>query len=229
MNDNLDIHAYADNQLDAQTRAQIEAALAENGSLKREYDDICQMKQLVSKLETEDCSALWKKCSGRLDEIDRASRVQRFVSKNAWSLCAVFAIAIIGAGVMNRIKPTQVTASDAAYAASSIPLGSGGQRTLERLPLPEEQRMVDGGRSQMNDGVGIERYEFIDNSGRFTLVRAVGAQVTGCHDLGEGFAQTMCNSLPAIVWADGADSWIVIANRDVESLRALAAELRQRL
>lgn len=228
MNDITNIHALADNELDAETKQMVEASLSSDPAARREFEAVCALKAVMSRVDPTECDAVWKKCTKRLDELDKSRKVEGLVTRNAWALCAVFAVAILGAGVMNKMRPTVLPAADAAYAASSIPLGNAEARYLEQLPVPKDQRVIDGGRMEMN-GVLLERYELVDGRGALTLLHAVGAQISGCSDIGGGFEKSIYNGRPAIIWADSGGTWILISDRDTGSLISAAAVLRERL
>ncbi len=103
MSDWMEIHALADGELSGESKRLAEAKLAASSELRAEFDAVLALKStLKAKCQDEASEALWSACSARLDEIDRTRRVERFVGKYAWGLCAVFFAVILSAGVMNR-------------------------------------------------------------------------------------------------------------------------------
>ena len=105
MKDILQLHALADNQLDPNEAAQVQAALQKDPELMAEYHAVLSIKDcLQSKVSSVTCDETWRTCVGRLNEIDRTRRVEGFVGRYAWALCGVFFLFIVYGGISNRGK-----------------------------------------------------------------------------------------------------------------------------
>ena len=77
MIDPLELHAYADGQLDKADRDRVARQLETDAASKAELDSIVALKQFVSaKCEAVECKEEWRKCVGRLNELDKSKRAE---------------------------------------------------------------------------------------------------------------------------------------------------------
>jgi anti-sigma factor RsiW len=115
------LHAYADGELTGAERTEVEAALKADPAAAAELVAIRNTKTFVAKnLRTSECEDVWKACCGRLDEIDKTKRVEGFVSKYAWGLCALFLCVILAGGVLRKLNPNTVRTGQVASYVSGL-------------------------------------------------------------------------------------------------------------
>jgi hypothetical protein len=120
------LHAYCDGELSPAERAQIEATLKQDAQAVVELQAIRHTKELISSnVRPMNDEALWRQCVGRLDEIDKTKKVEGFVSRYAWGLCAVFLFVILGGGVLHKMNPNSVRAGQVASYVSGMGLTGG--------------------------------------------------------------------------------------------------------
>jgi hypothetical protein len=101
MIDRLDLHALADGELDKAQAKELRNALKEDRQAQAEYDLILNCKELLKtkavRHESEDC---WRACQKRLAEMDKANRVESYVGRYAWAMCAALFVLILGSRFM---------------------------------------------------------------------------------------------------------------------------------
>ncbi|MFN8220107.1 MAG: hypothetical protein U0S12_15640 [Fimbriimonadales bacterium] len=232
MNENLELHALADGALDADAQAQIAREVGESAELQRELSSIHAVKGALSKCESHDCAKLWKSCQARLDEVDRAKRVQNIVGRYAWALCSIFFVFIVGAAMLNRSKPSTVGANDLAYMASSVPLASGQSgRYLEKLGsdapnvTPDRIDILGSGEGFVN-GYHVVAYDLRDDQGRMKLMMANVGEVTDCESTMGCYKMFRMGDANAVVWYDNGWSVTLIGNRSREDLCKVAETIK---
>lgn len=121
MSDWLDIHALADGELSAEEKARTEARLKDCDESRREYEAVHGLKGLLrTKLPTHTCDQTWSRCQGRLKELEQKRRVERFVTRNAWGLCAGIFALMIGGAWMNRLDASEVRTGDVARMVAGV-------------------------------------------------------------------------------------------------------------
>jgi anti-sigma factor RsiW len=110
----LDLHALADGELDKGEAKLLREALRDDPQAQAEYEVILNFKEMVVQQsvrhEAEDC---WKACQVRMNEIDRSRRVESFVGRYAWAMCAVFFVLILGSRFMvNDVRGASARTAD---------------------------------------------------------------------------------------------------------------------
>ncbi|MBI3721272.1 MAG: hypothetical protein HY248_01860, partial [Fimbriimonas ginsengisoli] len=103
MIDPLKIHALADAELSKEDAEALAHEIAKCRRSTLELETIQGLKLIVNKhCQPVACDDTWCKCRKRLDEIDRAQRVEGFVGRYAWGLCGTFLLAIVVGGLATR-------------------------------------------------------------------------------------------------------------------------------
>jgi hypothetical protein len=101
MMDPLDLHAFADGELDKDLAAQVKSALSSDPAAKAEFDAVLNLKDILRtrsvKYTSDEC---WKACVVRMNEIDKTHRVESFVRRYAWSMCTILFVLILGGRYM---------------------------------------------------------------------------------------------------------------------------------
>lgn len=237
MIDRESLHELADGRLDPSAQAALMAELETNAALRAEYNSILSLKSALKRTcEPVECAELWKTCRGRLDELDRANRVQSFVTKNAWALCGVFAIAIVTAGTMNRISRGNIVGSgDVAQALSGLSPFTGAQSNsndvLTRIArsgsLDVEQgtyRVTNSSEGVINGRMSL-RLSLRDDAGNLELMVIQGASVPNI-DAHSGLAFSKVQSLNSVAWSHGNDAYFLLGDRSDSELQQIANQFR---
>jgi hypothetical protein len=115
------LHSLADNELTESEKAIVLKAIERDSELTARYQSILAVKAgLRSQAMAPECQELWRDCRARLDEIDNARKVERFVGKYSWGICGVFFLAILVGGIITRSSVKQVGTNDVAGVVASM-------------------------------------------------------------------------------------------------------------
>lgn len=234
------LHALADGELDARTRAEIEAALSPEE--REQVSAIAAYRlEIRTRVDVIDHATAWKAARGRLDEIDRARRVETFVGRYAWGMVGAFGLLIVGVGVKNRaLDPGRIENADLARMAASL----GGSRAATALPdnqrvlldglLAGAARSLDPNRlslvrppaqAQM-DGHILTRYWLRDASGDLGLLVVAGeVELPEFERNGDGFSRGMLGSQPCVAWKLGDSTLLLAGDRNSVDLKTLALRI----
>ena len=88
----------------------------------------------MTRLTCQYVADIWSRCSARLDELDRAKRIEGFVGKYAWGICGVFLVAIALGGFFNRAWVKSVRSEEVAgYVSSMSPVPVSNSRSQSDL------------------------------------------------------------------------------------------------
>ncbi|MDR3692799.1 MAG: hypothetical protein P4L46_25690 [Fimbriimonas sp.] len=99
----IDLHAFADGELNSVDRTELQAKLDASPDAVRELESIRNLKALLKRQAQEvETRESWKHCVGRLDEIDKARRVESVVGRFAPALCGLFLFTILVGGLVAR-------------------------------------------------------------------------------------------------------------------------------
>ena len=186
MIDTLRLHAYIDGELSIEEQEETKKTLETCSASRREYEAIVAVKQTLHRVASEevstaDVSTQWKSCLGRLDEIDRSNRTQKFVQKYAWAMAAtVFGMIIVG-GALNRANAQGPEGSDVPNMFAQLgpsqkatPQTTQSNRFYDMVLRLAQQDLktirVTGVVSGDVDGVHLERYTLEDGSGTMSML-----------------------------------------------------------
>jgi len=244
MSDYLDIHALADGQLDGDDRAAAEARLRECERSQAEFRAVQGLREtLQSKCAPITCEDTWRRCQGRLKEIERTRRVESFVGRYAWGLCSVFVITIMMAASMNRMGGASMSTGDVARASSTlIPFAAprsqapdDQRKWLEGVmngPMPTQPESVQviGGASGMINGHKMVRVNLVDSIGTmaFFLMEDVQRIADAESTTKRGFSICKMNGTNAVGWSEGNRSFLLIGERPIDDLEIVATAIRGR-
>ncbi|MEZ0324411.1 MAG: anti-sigma factor [Fimbriimonas sp.] len=135
MIDPLELHAYADKELDRESEDRVRRQLQDCSASQAELETILGLKATLTKhCESHDCKDQWKACVGRLDELDKVKRTESFVGKYAWALCGLFFMFIFVGGIATRLSSSNGMGSpDLARAVASLgqPISPSSQQPKE--------------------------------------------------------------------------------------------------
>jgi anti-sigma factor RsiW len=240
MIERLDIHAYADKELEPIEMARVADEIKASPEAQRELQAIQGLKScLATKLEQPECSAAWKECVGRFGELDKVKTTENFVGKYAWALCLLLFAVIVGGGLLNRYRGGSVGLGQVASITSNlVPMGSTSQ-----IRQPEQLRNWISDQTGYRPGVDlaptrVEMVAYADQpNGRSVMVRlrdAKGAidvlflpnvQISDGAPIGSGMYAGQVNGLNCVTWHDGGCQMLVIGDRETGDLQTFARSL----
>jgi hypothetical protein len=186
MIDPLELHAYADGQLNQADEARVSQMLKQDAASRAEFESIVSLKKaLQARCKPVECASEWKACLGRLDELDKSRRTESFVGRYAWGLCGAFFLFILAGGLFNRMRPAgEMQPADVARAAATLSPAAGprSQEPREvaqyldnlvgeasRTIAPERLRIVDGATGEVN-GHRVAKLGLRDGEGELALI-----------------------------------------------------------
>jgi hypothetical protein len=236
-----DLHAFADGELTLEETRTVRVWIASDPIAQEELNSISNLKDFLrdqsSRHTADDC---WKVCVKRLNELDRSRKVEWFVGKYAWAVCAgLFLVVIGGRYVASDTKGETVQAAD-----------FGFFHTSHQAPSPQLQRLFDqilaesrANRSnvrvynvqvgQMKD-TAVEKCTLVDDHGALSYFVAQDVfQLDGASELTQGSglwggivprAGDSTQPLNYVMWLDGGTSHVLIGPRSIEDLGQAAIQ-----
>lgn len=236
MSDYLELHALADGQLEGEAKLAAEERLRTCERSQAEYEAVLGLKEtLGSKCEALTCEKTWSRCQSRLREIEKTKRVENFVGKYAWGICAAFLMFIVIGGSLNRagagVRPGDVARVSASM--SPLPLGSIGDRRkmiddLMGGPMkiePEKVQVVGAAKGVLN-GHNVVKLDLADPSGpmAFFLFENTSQILEGRER--DGFCACVVNGTNGLGWTEGKSSYLLIGDRPIDDLQVVAQAIR---
>ena len=245
MIDPIELNALADGELSPKEAEALRRRLEASPEDLAAYDSIVRVKQLLSThSERVECRTEWKACVGRLDELDRTRRAERFVGRYAWVLCGVFFLAITAGGLTSRDrKSDSVTVSDLSRVATILnprqtpPIQNEAREKLLDDLLGEARQSVDPRRMDIVgysaghlDGRPVTAFTLRDPNGTFGLLVLPGVlDLEGTAPLSDrAYKMGHLQGLNCIAWTDGQSTFSVVGDRAYEDLVAVATALQPR-
>lgn len=245
--DPLAIHGLVDGELLEPERTTVERSISESVEATREYLAVQALKAAIAenapRVENDE---LWTRCEKRLEAIDRAHRVEGFVSKYAWGLCGLFFLVIVGGGLMSRNRAgNQVRSGDVARMMSGLgPFSSSSStpRQADRLlrdtvgEAPVQRQMGNfrpvGQASGECDGRKVACVTLQDQIGRVALV--VIADATGVEDAqpmdagGGDLRLGTYQDMNCVSWSQNGYTLMLMGDRSGFELARIASTIRVR-
>jgi anti-sigma factor RsiW len=234
MSDYLDIHALADGELSGEDLLRAKERIANDPAAKAEFETVQLLKTAVgTKTAPIEFGQAWRASLARLDELDQRKRVEGFVSRYAWGMCASVFMFIVGMGLYNRQLGGQVGTGDVAKIMSGLsPLSrpvtepqdmSAWIRPTNRVTVKSFAEGIDQFGRQVT-ALGIE-----DAAGPMTLVIVKGAdRVSGVEPM-VGHASVYAGRIGdanCLMWTQSGLSYTLIGPRSHEDLSSVAANLQ---
>jgi anti-sigma factor RsiW len=240
-----ELHAYADGELTPEEAAALQTRLQTSPEAQAHLDAILALKRaLREKVAAVDCRAEWRGCVGRLNELDRTRRVERFVGRYAWAVCGVFLITILAGGLTNRTgRSDSVSMSDISRIVTTLAprrtppaLDAARERWLDEL-LGQARQSVDPQRMQILgyadghlDGRRVTTFSIRDANGDFALLVMPGVlnlEGTAALPQDQVFKLGHLQGLNCVAWTDGNNTLAVVADRTYEELVQVATSLQR--
>lgn len=227
------LHGLVDGQLTPEEQQEAQKQLRANPELNHELQWAQTGKELLrTRCRNEFDQAAWKQCVLRLDSIDKARTTERFVTRNAWALCAAcFAVIVIGA-TANRISPNRTLS--ATQVATFLAPWSGGQGQTSGLDLETAKSLdLTGYQVMREDRAMLDEQPVIRLSLRDQLGGLVLVGVKGNHQLPgveqdsgvRGFRTGQVNGVPCVSWHMQGQTFLLAGNRPDRELLELAERM----
>ena len=241
MIDPLKLHAYADGEATPDEIAEIEARLADCSASQAEVAAIRSFKECLSRHPQQtDHSECWKVCRGRLNELDRAHRTERFVGKYAWALATGIVGLVVLTGVARRGgNNPSLGSADLAQIMSQV--GSPSRKPLDGREQAIARELLQRSRVVLNndalqavgmaegqvDGMYVRRVTLRDGQGQMALLDLPGeARVEGLEPVsGTQMQSGQIDSYNCVVWPAGTHTFVLIGDRDSADLARVATQI----
>lgn len=241
MNDTLEIQALADGELDGEAKAAAAEAILQDTAARAEYETIVALKQTVKRAcPPVDALEAWKVVRQRLDAIDKSKKAEVFIGRNAWALCSLFIVMIVGAAMFNRMTgKTRLYTGDVARVMSSmIPLPTSTPSDVVRVaenelgaapfrlppadlhPVGAARGLFEGRKAlivQLSDAGGTSRLLVVENVHEVEGLKCDGKQVYSVGQL---------NGVNAVSWQCSGYICLLVGNRPMGDLLSIASTLR---
>lgn len=245
MSDFLDIHALADGELAGSEKDRVLQAIQSDPALKAEYETIMLLKKTVREKTVPMTSASsWNDCRTRLAELDKKHRVEGFVGRYAWAMCASVFIFVVGMGLYNRqMGGSRVGTGDVAKIMSGLtPLSrpvaqpqdmSSWIRDVSRGATVQNANQFQISRyAEGVDAIGrpAAAFQMSDAVGPFSLLIVKGAdRVDGVEPMvgNTTFFAGRVGDSNCLMWVEHGFGLTLIGDRTYDELARLAESLRR--
>ena len=239
MTDPIELHALADGEMDPREANALREALKADPRADAELDAILNLKDVVAKnsLRHSD-DEVWKGCLRRLDALDKSSRVEGFVGRYAWALCAVmFAFILSGRYAMRNVQGETTRTADITRL-----LGGRPASARELAEAKEYERLLKGVASGLdrnevqiraiNSGfvrdIPAARFDMRDIEGDFRITRIdalLNLQDTVPVSSTPGMSAGVADGENCLVWRTPGHTWLLSGPRSLSDLGVLANRL----
>lgn len=228
------VHALADGELSPAEEAEAKQLLADNPQLRAEYEWARTLKNSLGA----HCKPIsneegWKRCVGRLDELDRVQTTESFVGKWAWMFCAALVLMIFAGGIVSRTVGSR-TVSNTQIAglldpSHSLPRGEAPKMdAAQYVDLTNFQRgSVSGG---YLDSRPFMRYGLRDKYGLggLAIVMIQGAdRIEGMDKATSNplIKSGQLNGVNCVTWAVQGNTCVLFGERPMDELQTFAEDM----
>jgi hypothetical protein len=232
-----ELHAFIDGELNPEQTKDVRAWIAKDASAQAELNAISNLKDcLKDKSSTHSADDCWKLCVGRLNELDRSRKVEGFVGKYAWAMCAIlFALVIGGRYAVSNTKGQTVAAADFGLFHSSSQSPSPQVQKLFSQILSQahrnraDVRILNQSSGMVND-TPVDRVVFADDRGElYYYVFPNPLNLEDASEVSPG-AGISGGRIPGsrssyVIWVDGGQTNVLVGPRTVEDLSKAARDL----
>lgn len=242
--DRLDLHAYVDGEATRDERRQYESDLADDPQARAEVANIHALKALVARgVTSSEELAAWRSCCRRLDELDRTKRIEGFVGRYSWALCAVFMFVILVGGVIKRGNPSVVRTGEAAGYVSSMvggfsraPQDAANRQAwmneklgvVQSLVQPDRLEVLDAAEKVDENGRRVACFRLADSRGLLALLVVTNAnEVEGVRPMDDSLCAGSMGDANCVVWSQSNISFFLIGPRDHDELARIAQTIRK--
>lgn len=244
MIDREDLHSYLDGELSAAEEHEVKEILDKDPSSVAEFHSMQRVKDLLrTRTEPVEYEALWKSCQERLDEVDKSKRVESFVGRYSWGICALFFMVIAVGGYFNRVNGKSVRPNEiAGYVAGVTAIPLSPTESQEKLDprvkdavgealrsKPEQMRLLSVSRSDV-PGHRVGYVQLGDSFGVVTVMVMPDVQrVEGGWQF-EGDERFMCgkvDGMNALFWKDEKGViCLIMGQRSYGELRTMVESMQ---
>ena len=232
------IHALVDGELPEEQRVAVISWISSDPRATSEYTIVVRMKSALREVpQSKPDPVVWERCVGRLAEIDHARRTESFVNRYALAMCAGVFVTIIGGGIVARMNGHRLGTEEMAALSSGLypsqtashPSSSSVRQIMQSAlgETPVEsfgQLQVVGAEAGTVRGMGIARLYLRDAKGPAVLyvIRDGGASSKSAPNY---YGSGIVGELNCVTWNMGDCAWMLAANRDTDSLEAMAHKI----
>lgn len=241
--DLLKVHALIDGQLDEAESCEVKNHLAGCVTCNAEFLAVSSLKSvLAKKCEKAETKDSWAKCKKRLNEIDRTSKVESFVGRYSWAMCAVLFLVIVGGSITNRVfgRNSVHSGEVASMMSSMAPLsgikptswGDSQQWLKHTFGFTPAQRQPEGitvlsmARGIVNGRQGA-LLKMVDAKGYLHLlvIDAEGLEGGTKMDGRTKYSVGQINMVNCIGWTDHQVTFVLVGNRPYMELGDIADQI----
>ena len=241
MTEPTQLHAFADGELTPTEANALRESLKTDPASAAEVDAVLNLKDFLAKngaRHTNDES--WRACVRRLDEIDKARRVEGFVGRYAWALCAaLFLFILSGRAAMRNVQGDSARTADFAriFGGSVAPVTeqNRAQAKFYGEILGQVGRNLDPNAIQigiplrgMVHDMPAARVPMRDRKGDLVLLRIGGLlniQDTVPAPSAPNLTSGVVDGENCVVWHVNGETWLLSGPRSVDGLGEVAARL----
>lgn len=232
------LHAYVDGQLEGTELAEVEKAVGSDPQLEDQVHSIREVKRCVeSHVKPVPSDEAWRACVGRLNELDKVRRTESFVSRYAFSMCAVLFALIVGVGLFNRtgdgrVDPGAVWMQGAGLSPMSLPadVNSWLRSRNSSAQIPENLIRVVGTAEGVVGGNYMARANLRDSQGDMALFLVSGVKsIDNVAPMDDGVHMAcQVGQDNCVIWPSGEAGQVLmlVGPRDHDELRAVADAIR---
>ncbi len=236
-------HAFVDREATPEEKQACEAMLKDHCECQQQVISIEALKNFT-KIHAEEifCPVTWNSCCGRLREIDRTTKADRFVARYAWGICGVLFVSILGGGAMNRMKggsrmDSAAFMQNVASLGPDVPTGASGKREAQWVSelLKEAGSIVTADNLRINNvdngeiaGHTAKRFCLSDSVGKLSLlVTNADLVVEGMEPVpgAENYMHTMLGDKCCVRWIANGKTLFLISERSVPELLIASKKL----
>ena len=238
MTEPTQLHAYADNELTPQEANALRESLRHDPSASAEVDAVLNLKDFLAKnCARHENDEAWRSCVRRLDEIDKAKRVEGFVGRYAWALCAaLFLFILSGRAAMRNVQGDSARTADLASFGRSVAPVTEANRAQSRF---YEEILGQVGRNLDPNAIEIGQpmrgmvhdlqaacIPMRDRKGDLILLRIGGLlNIQDTVPASPSLSAGVVDGENCVVWHVDGETWVLRGMRSVESLGEVAARL----
>lgn len=232
------IHGLVDGNLSDEDRAEAQARLFSDPNFKAHFEFAAASKKAVREQCTGvDCEETWAKCRDRLNQIDRARKVEHNVSKYAWAMVAGLTLLIGGVGIINRsdrggrMHTSDLPSLNASLVPQAgIPSNMGRWLNGQGIQVQPDRVRVTGFAHGYNEGREAFRINLRDRVGDMALMivqDSEGVDGTWSQE-GSEFKYGQIESLHFVTWNHDGRAMMLVGDRSLEELQSIAEAISQR-
>lgn len=243
MKELLDIHALADGELSKEESQALRKLIASNPAVEAEFSSISNFVDFVSsnaaRHQADDC---WKACVIRLNELDRSKKVEGFMGRYAWAMCAtLFALIIGGRYAVKDVRGESARSADLIRIFRSAPKDQSQNQQLYAHLFEGSKQARSGLRIREHAtgsilDVPVDRFTIQDRKGDLTyfIIQDIvnfedATEVTS----GSGIFGGMISSpdsqgapgLNCVIWTDQGQTRVLLGPRSISELADCTIQL----